>query len=142
MKLKQEEREYNLTCRALDTTPEGREFLAKLTEAQAENVTLTNRVNDLGGMTAVQWQAECERIGEELAQVKAENAALREANRWIHNSEEIAPDNDQLCLVYADGVYMATFQDGIWWESPEYTLDEVEFWRPLPPLPSSGQVTP
>ena len=31
----QETREYNLTCRALDTTPEGRKFLAQLEQAKA-----------------------------------------------------------------------------------------------------------
>lgn len=106
-------REYNLTCRALDTTPEGREFLARLDRANAEIERLEIQWKDSLKIDKADYAgllaeiADIARMEEELEAVRAELAQLREDQRWIPVGERL-PDQRIVLWLDRDSGEMAT----------------------------------
>lgn len=76
----------------------------------------------------------------ELQEARAEIDRLRDLVRWRKWPEEKPEkDGDYLC---ADSgrIFVAGFADGSWAENygTDILLTEVEYWRPIGPLPGEG----
>jgi hypothetical protein len=90
-----------------------------------------------------QVTADNESLHAELATQLTKAIDLRrerdEAQQWISVKAQ-QPDEGQQAIIYdGDEVSIATWQDGWWWLTPEFTADDVTCWMPLPPAPSGGE---
>lgn len=72
----------------------------------------------------------------EYDRLTAENAALKDAARWIPCKERM-PDCDTLVLVATKyGVDVAVFDNHDWWDrEDDNRMHTVTHWMPLPPAP-------
>lgn len=69
--------------------------------------------------------------------LKAENARLRAAARWIPVGERL-PDDNLSVLIYIEednAILEAVYAHGIFWETSDFGLEGVTHWRPLPDPP-------
>ena len=78
---------------------------------------------------------------ERIAELEAENAALREANRWIPVGERLPEEGQECDILFDKPVYANGCRAGIcseYWGKLGFSRD-ITHWRPLPAPPEEEQ---
>jgi hypothetical protein len=77
-----------------------------------------------------------EELMDEIERLRAELAALKEAQRWIPVSERLPHEGKTVILTNGSVVETGDHYEGVWFLNG-HAVKNITHWRPLPPLPKS-----